>query len=52
MGLAKMPRHVLDLKKMVILHINLHWGHLVMHFFVMSAEKLAILAGLVSTFDR
>ena len=32
MGLAKMPRHVLDLKKMVILHINLHLGHLLMHF--------------------
>jgi hypothetical protein len=47
MGPAKMPRHVLDLKIMVILHINLNWGHLVMHFFVISAEKMAILTGLI-----
>jgi hypothetical protein len=34
---------------METLAIHIHLGHLVMHFFVMNAEKLAILAGLIST---
>jgi hypothetical protein len=36
---------------METLAIHIHLGHLGMHFFVINAEKLAILAGPISTFS-
>ena len=50
MGLAKMSRHVQNLKKHGDLGHQFTFGAFSDAFFVMSAEKSAILAGPNSTF--